>query len=130
MKSTVNTPQAPAAIGPYSQGTISKNGCRLLFTAGQIPINPLTGEVVGDTVEVQARQALENVRAIVEAAGGSLGNVLKTTIFMKNLQDYAKINKVYASYFEDHPPARSAVEVSRLPKDVLLEIEAVAELER
>ncbi len=130
MKSTVNTPDAPAAIGPYSQGTISRSGCRLLFTAGQIPINPLTGEVAGDTVEVQARQALENVRAIVEAAGGSLSSVLKVTIFMKNMQDYGKINKVYATYFGDQPPARSAVEVGRLPKDVLVEIEAVAELER
>lgn len=130
MKSTVNTPHAPAAIGPYSQGTISRSGCRLLFTAGQIPVNPLTGELVGETVELQTRQALENVRAIIEAAGGSLGNVLKVTIYMKNLQDYAKINKIYAGYFEEAPPARSAVEVSRLPKDVLVEIEAVAELER
>jgi 2-iminobutanoate/2-iminopropanoate deaminase len=130
MKSTVNTPHAPAAIGPYSQGTICRSGCRLLFTAGQIPIHPITGELAGDTVEAQAHQALENLRAIIEAAGGSLGGVLKVTIFMKNLQDYARINKVYSTYFEDQPPARSAVEVSRLPKDVLLEIEAVVELER
>jgi 2-iminobutanoate/2-iminopropanoate deaminase len=129
MKATVNTPHAPAAIGPYSQGVISRAGCRLLFTAGQIPVNPGTGEVP-EGVEAQTRQSLENVRAIVEAAGGSLGSILKVTIFMKNLQDYAVINKVYATYFDDLPPARSAVEVGRLPKDVLVEIEAVAELER
>jgi len=129
MKATVNTPHAPAAIGPYSQGVISRAGTRLLFTAGQIPVNPGTGEVP-EGIEAQTRQSLENVRAIVEAAGGSLGSILKVTIFMKNLQDYARINKVYSTYFEDLPPARSAVEVCRLPKDVLVEIEAVAELER
>lgn len=130
MKSTVNTPHAPAAIGPYSQGTICRSGCRLLFTAGQIPINPVSGELVGETVEAQTRQVLENLRAIVEAAGGSMGNVLKITIYLKNLQDYVKVNKIYASYFDEQPPARSAVEVSRLPRDVLVEMEAVAELER
>jgi len=130
MKSTVNTPHAPAAIGPYSQGTICRSGCRLLFTAGQIPLHPVTGELSGDTVESQSHQVLENLRAIIEAAGGSLAGVLKVTIYMKNLQDYARINKVYSAYFEDQPPARSAVEVSRLPKDVLVEMDAVVELER
>jgi 2-iminobutanoate/2-iminopropanoate deaminase len=130
VKSTVNTPHAPAAIGPYSQGTICRSGSNLLFTAGQIALNPVSGELVGDTVEAQARQVLENLRAIIEAAGGSMGSVLKVTIYMKNMQDYAKINKVYATYFDELPPARSAVEVSRLPRDVLVEMEAVAELER
>jgi 2-iminobutanoate/2-iminopropanoate deaminase len=129
MKSTVNTPHAPAAIGPYSQGTICRSGCRLLFTAGQIPLNS-SGELAGDSVEAQTRQVLENLRAIIDAAGASLGNVLKVTIYMKNLQDYARINKIYASYFEEQPPARSAVEVSRLPRDVLVEMDAVVELER
>ncbi len=130
MITTVTTPDAPAAIGPYSQGTICRSGCRLLFTAGQIALDPVSGELVGETAEAQARQVLENLRAIIEAGGGSFSRVLKVTIFMKNMQDYAKINKVYAQYFGDQPPARSAVEVSRLPKDVLVEIEAIVELER
>ena len=130
MKSTVSTPHAPAAIGPYSQGTICRSGCRLLFTAGQIPLDPVSGELVGETAEAQARQVLENLRAIIEAAGASLAGVLKVTIYMKDLQDYACINQVYTSYFDESPPARSAVEVSRLPRDVLVEMEAVVELER
>jgi 2-iminobutanoate/2-iminopropanoate deaminase len=130
MVSTINTTQAPAAIGPYSQATLLRPGRALLFTAGQLPMDPLSGEIVGNEIQAQTRQVLANLRAILEAGGASFSDVLKTTIFLKNLQDYARLNEVYAAFFGDKPPARSAVEVSRLPKDVLVEIEMIAEVER
>lgn len=120
----IKTNNAPAAIGPYSQG-ITAGG--LLFTSGQIPINPKTGEIPGG-VEAQTRQALTNVSNIVKEAGADMSKVIKTTVFIKNMEDFAKINEVYAEFFEKPYPARSCVEVARLPKDVLLEVEAIAEL--
>lgn len=130
MKSTVNTPHAPAAIGPYSQGTISRSNCSLLFTAGQIPMDPVSGAIVGTGIKAQAKQVLENLRGIIEDAGASLSNVLKVTIYLKNLEHYTELNEVYSSYFQSEPPARSAVEVGRLPKDVLVEMDAIVALDR
>jgi len=122
-KVVVSTPKAPAAIGPYSQAVRLGN---LVFTSGQIPADPASGEIVPGGVEAQARQALKNLGEVLSASGVSLDNVLKTTLFIKNMDDFALINKVYAEFFNSQPPARSCVEVARLPKDVLIEIEAVA----
>lgn len=123
MKET-KTNNAPAAIGPYSQAITVGN---LLFTSGQIPINPETGEIP-EGVEAQAKQALTNVKNLIEAAGGSIDNVVKTTVFIKNMDDFGKINEIYAQFFTEPYPARSCVEVARLPKDVLLEVESIVEL--
>ena len=121
--SIIDTPDAPAAIGPYSQAVWAGD---LLFTSGQIPIDPTTGEVVEGGVEAQAGQALKNLQAVLEAAGLTLGQVVKATVFIKDMNDFPKINAVYFSYFATPCPARSCVEVARLPKDVLVEIEAIA----
>lgn len=121
--SIIDTPDAPAAIGPYSQAVWAGN---LLFTSGQIPIDPKTGNVVEGGVEAQATQALNNLQAVLKAAGLGLGQVVKTTVFIKDMSDFQKINAVYAGFFAAPCPARSCVEVARLPKDVLIEIEAVA----
>lgn len=118
------TTNAPAAIGPYSQAITVGN---MLFTSGQIPIDPATGEIP-EGVEAQAKQALTNVKNLIAAAGGSIENTVKTTVFIKNMNDFAKINEIYAQFFTEPYPARSCVEVARLPKDVLLEIEAIVEL--
>lgn len=126
MLEAVNTDKAPAAIGPYSQAIKFGN---LVFTSGQIPIYPPTGAVIQGGVEAQARQALENLKSVLEASGSSLLKVIKTTVFIKNMNDFQKINAVYAEFFKEPYPARSAVEVARLPKDALVEIEAVAELQ-
>ena len=123
MKETKTT-KAPAAIGPYSQAITVGN---LLFTSGQIPINPETGEIP-EGVEAQARQALTNVKNLIEASGGSMDKVVKTGVFIKDMNDFAKINEIYAEFFAEPYPARSCVEVARLPKDVLLEIETIVEL--
>lgn len=120
----ISTTNAPAAIGPYSQAIISGN---TMFCSGQIPINPATGEIP-EGVEAQAEQALTNVKNLIEAAGASIDNVIKTTVFIKDMKDFAKINEIYAKYFTEPFPARSCVEVARLPKDVLLEVEAIVEL--
>jgi 2-iminobutanoate/2-iminopropanoate deaminase len=126
MRKIVVTKAAPAAIGPYSQGNIFGN---LIFTSGQVPLDPETGTIVGTTIEEQTEQALKNVKAILEEAGSSMQNVLKTTVFIKNMNDFAAMNAVYATYFtEGSFPSRSAVEVARLPKDVLVEIETIAYL--
>ena len=122
MKQVISTSNAPAAIGPYSQA-IEVNG--MVYTSGQIPVNPATGEIA-DSIEGQARQVMENVKNLLEAAGTSMGNVVKTTVFIKDMNDFGKINEIYAKYFEGACPARSCVEVARLPKDVLMEMEAVA----
>ena len=110
-------------IGPYSLGVWAGD---LLFVSGQTPIDPATGTVASDNVVEQAHQTIKNVRAILEAAGLTLDNVVKATVFIKNMNDFAAINDVYASYFQKPYPARSCVEVARLPKDVLVEIEAIA----
>ncbi len=120
----IKTSNAPAAIGPYSQAIVVGN---MLFTSGQIPIDPKTGEIP-EGVEAQARQALTNVKNLIEAAGASIDNVVKTTVFIKNMDDFAKINEIYAQYFTEPFPARSCVEVARLPKDVLLEVETIVEI--
>ena len=119
----IRTDQAPGAIGPYNQA-VRAGG--FLFTAGQIPLDPKTMEVVGTTAPEQARQALLNAKAIVEAAGLAMGDVVKATVFIRDMGQFAAINEVYATFFPGDPPARSVVEVSRLPKDVLVEIELVA----
>ena len=120
----ISTRSAPAAIGPYSQAVVTG---KYVFTSGQIPVDPATGLVAGDSVEQQAEQAIKNVIAVIEAAGGKAENVVKTTCFIKNMGDFAAFNAVYARYFTN-APARSCVEVSALPKGVLVEIEAIAEL--
>lgn len=122
-KEVINTKKAPAALGPYSQAIKLDN---LLFTSGQIPIVPETGEIVAGDVESQTRQVLENIRAVLEEAGTNLEQVVKTTVFIKNMDDFGKINEVYAEFFKDNPPARSTVEVARLPKDAQVEIEVIA----
>ncbi|MCI5588529.1 MAG: RidA family protein [Lachnospiraceae bacterium] len=123
MKKEISTDKAPAAIGPYSQA-IEVNG--MVYTSGVIPINPATGELVTGSAEAQAEQAISNLAALLEAAGTSMSNVVKTVVFIKNMDDFGKINEVYAKYFEAPYPARSCVEVARLPKDVAIEIEAIA----
>ncbi len=121
-RKVISTDKAPAAIGPYSQAI---NFGPLVFVSGQIPVDPVSG-TIPENVQDQTHQALKNVRAILQAAGGDLNNVVKTTVFIKDMNDFAKINEVYAQYFTEEPPARACVEVARLPKDVLVEIEAIA----
>ena len=124
MKKAIATPKAPAAVGPYSQGVQTGN---LLFVSGQIPINPETG-TIPEGIEAQTGQSLENIKAIIEAAGATLSQVVKCTVFLKDMNEFADMNKIYAEYFTEPYPARAAVEVSRLPKDVKVEIEAIVEL--
>lgn len=127
MRKVVSTKNAPAAIGPYSQANIFGN---LVFTSGQVPLIPETGTVVPGEIEEQTEQSLKNVKAILEEAGSSMEKVLKTTVFIKDMNDFAKVNGIYAKFFtEGSFPSRSAVEVARLPKDVLVEIEAIAYIE-
>lgn len=125
MKKQVNTSSAPAAIGPYSQGVIAGN---LLFVSGQIPINPADGSLVSDSLESQANQVFKNLRAIIKEAGTSFEHVLKLTIYLTDLENFAAVNKVMENYFSEPYPARATVEVSRLPKDVEVEIDAIVEL--
>lgn len=120
----VKTTNAPAAIGPYSQAIVCGN---LLFTSGQIPIIPETGELA-EGLEAQAHQVFKNIKNLIEAAGSSIDNVVKTTVFIKDMNDFAKINEIYAMYFTEPYPARSCVEVARLPKDVSLEVETIVEI--
>lgn len=122
MKKVISTDKAPAAIGPYSQA-IEVNG--MVYTSGVIPVNPATGEIP-EGVEAQAEQAIGNLAALLQEAGTSTANVIKTTVFIKNMNDFTKINEIYAKYFTGDYPARSCVEVARLPKDVLIEMEAIA----
>lgn len=120
----VSTEKAPSAIGPYSQAVISG---KLLYTSGQIPIIPETGELA-QGLEAQAHQVFRNLAALLKAAGSDMSRAVKTTVFIKNMADFAAINAVYAQYFSEPYPARSCVEVARLPKDVLLECEVIAEI--
>ena len=122
MKKIISTDKAPAAIGPYSQAIEVNN---MVFTSGVIPINPATGELVTGTIEEQAEQAIGNLAALLKDSGVAMENVVKTTVFIKDMNDFAKVNEVYAKYFTSQFPARSCVEVARLPKDVLIEIEAI-----
>ena len=123
MKEAVSTTSAPAAIGPYSQATVSGS---MVYTSGQIPLLPGGSLLEGD-VTAQARQVLENLKAVLTAAGSGLDRVLKTTVFLKDMADFAAMNAVYAEYFTEPYPARSTVQVAKLPRDVRVEIEAVAE---
>ena len=123
MKRVIHTEKAPAALGPYSQG-IEVNGT--LYVSGQIPFVPETMTLVSDDVKAQTRQSLENVKAIVEAAGYKMQDVVKAGVFIKNMDDFVAINEVYAEYLGDVKPARACVEVARLPKDVKVEIEVIA----
>jgi len=119
----VSTSAAPSAIGPYSQAIKVGN---LVFASGCIPLDPKTMEIVSGGIEEQTKQSLANLKAVVEASGSSVGQVAKTTVFLKNMGDFATVNAIYAEFFGDHKPARSAVEVARLPKDVLVEVECIA----
>ena len=119
---TVSTSNAPAAIGPYAQGIIVNN---MFYSSGQIPLTA-AGELVEGDIKEQTNQVFENLKAVLAAANTSLDNVIKTTVFMKDMNDFADMNEVYAQHFGAHKPARSAVEVARLPKDVKVEIEVIA----
>ena len=121
-REVINTKNAPGAIGPYSQGIIVGD---FVYTSGQLPINPVTGVLETD-IKVATKQSMENVKAILEEAGTSLENVVKTSIFLKDLNDFAAVNEVYGTYFTENPPARSCVQVAKLPKDAVLEIEVIA----
>src|SRR5262245_40120168 len=124
MKSIVQTDNAPKAIGPYSQGVRVPAG-ELLFLSGQIPLTP-GGEVVGGDIEKQTEQVLMNLEALLAAGGSSLSQVLKTTVYLKNLDDFPRMNAIYARFFGDSPPARSTVEVSRLPRQAVIEMDVIA----
>ncbi|MDF2801455.1 MAG: endoribonuclease [Anaerocolumna sp.] len=123
MKEIISTTKAPAAIGPYSQAVSINN---LIYTSGVIPISPVDGTVVEGGIKEQANRVLTNLSALLESCGSSLDKVVKTTVFIKDMNDFATLNEVYATYFTKDFPARSCVEVARLPKDVLVEIEAIA----
>lgn len=123
MKKVISTPKAPAAIGPYSQAIEINN---MIFTSGIIPINPADGTMVDGSVEEQTKQVFDNMKGLLEDSGTSLDKVIKTTVFIKDMNDFSRVNEVYASYFDGDYPARSCVEVARLPKDVLIEVEAIA----
>ena len=122
-KSIIHTEKAPAAVGPYSQAT---RAGELVYTAGQIPLDPATGKMVEGGIEAQTRRALENLQAVLEAAGAGLNTVLKTTVFLQDIGEFAAMNGVYAEFFPENPPARSAVQVAALPLGARVEIEAVA----
>jgi len=123
MKDIVLTPRGPKPIGPYSQA-VKANG--FVFVSGQIALDPLTGEFVGADVSQQTARVMENLRAILEASGVSFGHVVKTTVYLKDMNDFGAMNEVYARYFTAAPPARSTVQAARLPKDALVEIDVVA----
>lgn len=120
---SIKSEKAPQPIGPYSQAVAVEN---MIFTSGQIAINPLNGQLFGGTAGEQTKLVFENLKGVLEAAGSGLDRVVKTTIYLKNMSDFAEVNEVYATYFDDPLPARSTVEVSRLPKDVLVEIDCIA----
>ncbi len=122
-KQVVNTDQAPAAIGPYSQAV--KVG-EMVFVSGQIPIDPATGDIVQGDIKAQTRQVLTNLKAVLKAAGSSLEKAVKTTVYITNMDEFSQVNEVYSEFFTDQPPARACVEVSRLPKGVAVEIDAIA----
>jgi len=119
----IKTEKAPAAIGPYSQGILSGN---LLFTSGQIPLDPAAGSLVSGGIQSETKQVLENLKAVLEAGGAGLKDVVKTTVYMADLSEFAQMNEVYGSYFSGEPPARSTVGVASLPRGARVEIEAVA----
>ena len=123
MKQIIATENAPKAIGPYSQAVAHKG---LVFLSGQIPLDPATNQMVEGDITAQTERVLQNLAAVLEAAGSSLKKVLKTTVYLKNMADFPKMNEVYGRYFDENPPARSTVEAARLPRDVQVEIDAIA----
>lgn len=123
MKDIIASEQAPKAVGPYSQAVRVGN---LVFLSGQIPLDPASGQIVEGGIQEQTKRVFENLRAVLTAAGLSFENVVKTTVFLKNLADFVPMNEIYAQYFPSNPPARSTVEVARLPRDVSVEIDAMA----
>lgn len=123
MKEIISTDKAPGAIGPYSQA-VKVGG--MIFCSGQIPVNPATGEFVSDDVASQTEQVIENLKAVLAAAGAGLDNVVKTTVFLADMNDFAAMNEVYGRYFDGHKPARATVQAARLPKDARVEIECIA----
>ena len=123
MKNIIKTDKAPAAIGPYSQA-VEVNG--MVYTSGVIPVDPATGEIAGSTAADQAEQVFSNLKNLIEASGTTMENIVKTVVFLKDMEDFAAVNGVYAKYFPQPYPARSCVGVARLPKDVMLEVEAIA----
>jgi 2-iminobutanoate/2-iminopropanoate deaminase len=128
MRQIIKTDKAPAAIGPYSQAIEVQITGKLVFTSGQIPLDPTTGQLIEGDIKAQARQALENLKAVLTAGGSSLHKVIKCTVFLADMNDFAAMNEVYGEYFQQAPPARSAFQVTRLPKDAKIEIEAIAEI--
>ena len=122
-RTVIATDQAPAAVGPYSQGV---RAGKFVFTAGQIPMDPATGKLVGGDIQAQTRRVLQNVQAVLEAAGASLSNVVKVTVFLLDMNNFKAMNEVYAEFFTENPPARSAVQAAALPLGVDIEIEAIA----
>src|SRR5438552_293931 len=123
-KTVVSTPQAPSAIGPYSQAVRAGN---LLFVSGQIPIDPATGKIIDDTtIQAQTRRVLQNLTAIVAAAGASTDSIVKTTVYLRDMNEFADMNSVYGEFFRVRPPARATVEAARLPRDVSIEIDCIA----
>lgn len=122
-KKVISTDKAPKAIGPYSQGIVAGN---MIFTSGQLAINPETGELVQDDIKKETRQALENLKAVLEEGGATLNDVVKVTLYIKDMNQFGNINEVYEEYFSENKPARSCVEVARLPKDGNVEVEAIA----
>jgi 2-iminobutanoate/2-iminopropanoate deaminase len=128
MREAIKTPNAPAAIGPYSQG-IKINAGKMIFTAGQVALDPATGRLVEGDIATQTRRALENIKAVLSASGAKLENVVKTTVFMADLGEFAAMNETYGEYFPSNPPARSTIEVKALPRGAKVEIEAIAVVE-
>lgn len=122
-RSVVRTDAAPGAIGPYSQAIVAGE---LVFCSGQIPLDPATGEIIKGTIEDETRRVMDNLSAVLEAAGTLLTRVVKTTIFLADMNDFSAVNTIYGEYFTQEPPARSTVQVARLPRDVRIEIEAIA----
>jgi 2-iminobutanoate/2-iminopropanoate deaminase len=126
MKKIIQTSHAPEPVGPYNQAVLAGH---LVFTAGQIAIDPVTGELEHGDIEVQTERVIQNIEAVLKAAGSNLSLVVKITVFLKDMNDFSRMNAVYAKYFQNQSPARSAVEVARLPKDVLVEMECIALIE-
>jgi 2-iminobutanoate/2-iminopropanoate deaminase len=122
----IATPNAPAAIGPYSQGVASQG---FVFLSGQIPLDPATGKIVDGDITAQTERVLENLKAVLESSGSSLAKVVKTTVYLTDMREFAKMNEVYARYFPENPPARATVEVARLPRDVRVEIDCIASID-
>ena len=123
MKKTISTEHAPKAIGPYSQAVVHAG---VAYLSGQIPLDPATNQLVEGDIAAQTERVLQNIKAVLEACGASLESVLKTTVFLKDMADFPKMNEVYAKYFTENPPARSTVQAARLPRDVSVEIDAIA----